>query len=80
MARHWFSPPVHIQTERVGSSFAVTNVERAAEYLLSWREHGDCPIWREAVATCMAAIQNRAPVEDARATFVAAAKRWDKLA
>ncbi|MGF7055697.1 hypothetical protein GGC47_004910 [Bosea sp. OAE752] len=79
MPLHWFSPPVYVATSNPGERYAVSNVERAAEYLLSWRHSGAGESWREAVAVCMAALKGGASVADARSTFEAAARECGRL-
>jgi len=74
MPLHWFTPPIYVHTERPGERYAVTNIERAAEFLLSWRE--SCPVekWHNAVRACMAAIKGEGSVDDARQAFASAAR------
>ncbi|HEV2554946.1 MAG TPA: DUF982 domain-containing protein [Bosea sp. (in: a-proteobacteria)] len=72
MALHWFISPVYVAIDEGRDRYAVTNVERAAEFLLSWRHHGQGERWRLAVQASMAAIKNQIPVEDARSAFEAA--------
>lgn len=79
MPLHWFSPPVNIVTDKAGVSYAVTSVERAAEFLLGWRDRGEAPEWRLAIATCMAAIRGEVEVEQARAAFEAEAQAGGRL-
>lgn len=40
MPAHWFTSPAYVATPNVGDCFAVPNVERAAEFLLSWKGRG----------------------------------------
>lgn len=77
MPRTWFSPPVCVETERPGVSYAVTSVERAAELLLEWPERG--PEWRRAVEACAAAMKGERPASDARSAFIDAARAADRL-
>jgi hypothetical protein len=77
MVRTWFHPPVSVEMDRAGRSFAVNSVERAAEMLLQWPEHG--PEWRRAVAACAAALKGKRPVAEARSAFLDAAKAADRL-
>lgn len=79
MPLHWFSPPVYVATAKAGERYAVTNVERAAEFLLSWRHEGVGEQWRNAVALCMAAIKGARPAAEARASFEAAASECGRL-
>ncbi|PZO01047.1 MAG: DUF982 domain-containing protein [Hyphomicrobiales bacterium] len=69
MALHWFTSPVFVATDEGRDRYAVSNVERAAEFLLSWRGNGQGECWREAVQACMAAIKNQIPIETARSAF-----------
>ncbi|WP_436149938.1 DUF982 domain-containing protein [Bosea sp. LjRoot90] len=77
MPRHWFSPPVAIETSRPGQFLAVTSVEQAARQLLQWPAHG--PEWRGAVSACAEALSGKKPASDARSAFVEAAKAADRL-
>ena len=79
MTLHWFAPPVFVATDEGRDRYAVTNIERAAEFLLSWRGCGQGESWRTAVQACMAAIKNQIPVAEAQAAFEAAALECDKL-
>ena len=79
MALHWFSPPVYVTTDKIGRRYAVSNVERAAEFLLSWRDRGMGPEWKAAVQACMAAIKGEAGIEEARSAFEAAARECYEL-
>lgn len=74
MPLHWFTPPVYVTAAKTGERYAVTNIERAAEFLLAWRSAAAIAEWREAVQSCMAAIKDEAPIEDARAAFAIAAR------
>lgn len=74
-----FHPPVLLQTDRPGQSFAVSNVEKAAELLLEW--HRRELSWRAAVVACMTAMRPDLPNEQAelaanraRAAFAKAAR------
>lgn len=77
MARLWFDPPVSVLSDRPGVVIAVSSVERAAEQLLSWREHG--ARWRIAVQACMDAISGAGTASQAREAFIAAAEDAGKL-
>lgn len=79
MPLHWFSPPVYVATKKVGERYAVSNVERAAEFLLSWRGEGAGELWRQAVSECMAAIKGQTPAEEARSAFEAAAQECGQI-
>jgi hypothetical protein len=79
MTLHWFSPPIYVTTDKIGRRYAVTNIERAAEFLLSWRDRGMGPDWKAAVRACMAAIKDEAEIEAARSAFEAAARECDEL-
>lgn len=79
MALHWFSPPVYVTTDKIGRRYAVSNIERAAEFLLSWRDRGMGPDWKAAVQACMAAIKGEASIAEARSAFEAAARECDEL-
>jgi hypothetical protein len=70
---HWFIPPVVVETDKFGQSYAVSNVEKAGEYLLSWRDLGQGPEWRKALEVCLSAARGETPAHDARAAFEAAA-------
>lgn len=74
MPLHWFNPPVYVSTPRTGEPYAVSNVERAAEFLLGWKDQGGEQAWRQAVSACMAALRGTAPTGDARQAFEAAAR------
>ncbi|MCU4178216.1 DUF982 domain-containing protein [Bosea sp. BH3] len=74
MPLHWFTPPVYVETERPGERYAVTNIERAAEFLLLWRKHCPGDEWHRAVQACMAAIKGQGSVDEARETFGTAAR------
>jgi len=80
MTLHWFSPPIYVETEKAGVRYAVTNIERAAEFLLSWRGICQSEAWIAAVQACMAAIKGQGSVDDAQAAFMAAAEQCGKLA
>jgi hypothetical protein len=77
MTLHWFTPPVFVATDEGRDRYAVTNVERAAEFLLSWRARGQGDSWRAAVQAGMAAIKKLISV--AEAAFEASAKECGKL-
>ncbi len=79
MPLHWFDPPVYVETDKVGRSFAVSNVEKAAEMLLSWRDDSDRKEWRFAVAACMAALKDEVAAVEARDAFEAAARAARRL-
>lgn len=79
MPLHWFSPPVVIQADRPGVSFAVTNVERAGEALLAWKALGPGPKWKEAVQACMASLNGSGTADDAREAFEKAAQECGRL-
>jgi hypothetical protein len=79
MALHWFSPPVYVTSTKVGERYAVSNVERAAEFLLSWRDQGMGPEWKTAVQACMAALKAEGDPVEARSAFEAAARECGKL-
>ncbi len=79
MPLHWFSPPVHVETDSLGRSYAVSNVEKAAEYLLQWRGDGASEPWRMAVVACMAAMKDEIPADQARDAFEAAARAANRL-
>lgn len=77
MPRLWFSPPVHVSSEKPGMTIVISSVERAAEQLLAWGDHG--PKWRAAVAACTAALKGEGTVDEVREAFLDAAKesgRW----
>ncbi len=78
MALHWFSPPVYVTTGKLAERYAVTNIERAAEYLLSWRDRGMGPDWQKAVRACTAALKSEGGTEEARSSFEAAARECGK--
>lgn len=44
---------------------------------MQWPDRG--PSWLKVAETCLAAIEGKAPVEDARAAFEAAARESKKL-
>lgn len=80
MALHWFNPPVVVQSEGSGqTSYGVTNVERAAEFLLRWRHLNHGPSWLAAVEACMDAIKNGGCPDEARKKFEAAARECGQL-
>jgi predicted carbohydrate-binding protein with CBM5 and CBM33 domain len=79
MALHWFTSPVFVATDEGRDRYAVSNIERAAEFLLSWRGCGQGESWRAAVQACMAAIKNQISVEEARSAFEAAAVECGQL-
>lgn len=79
MALHWFSPPVYVTIAKVGERYAVFNVERAAEFLLSWRDQGMGPGWQFAVQACMATLKSEGGPEETRSAFEAAARECGKL-
>ncbi|MCA0417732.1 MAG: DUF982 domain-containing protein [Proteobacteria bacterium] len=53
MPLHWFATPVYVDAPEAGGRYAVTNIERAAEFLLEWRDEAARAEWRRAVAICM---------------------------
>lgn len=77
MPLHWFHPPVRVELDRVGHSFAVSSVEKATELLLKWSR--DTEERRLALATCAAAIKGEVDPDAARAAFEAAAKADGRL-
>lgn len=79
MPLHWFSPPVYVEDDKPGVSYAVTNVEKAGEYLLAWKALGASPSWQAAVRACMAAMKGEGTADDAREAFEEAAKECHKL-
>ncbi len=80
MPLHWFNPPIYVTDAKTGERYAVTNIERAAEFLLSWRDAAASEEWREAVQACMAAIKGQGGIEDARAAFAVAAQACGRSA
>lgn len=74
MRLHWFTPPVYVATPKAGGRYAVSNVEKAAQYLLSWKDQVAVESWRIAVALCMAAIKDQIPAGEARVAFEDAAR------
>ncbi|MBZ9799592.1 DUF982 domain-containing protein [Mesorhizobium sp. ES1-4] len=68
----WFSSPVPVKTKQIGVTRMVSNVDAAAEELLTWGNHG--PKWRAAVDACIAAAEGTGTIENARKAFLAAAK------
>ncbi|TPJ52700.1 DUF982 domain-containing protein [Mesorhizobium sp. B2-6-4] len=72
MAPHWFSPPVPVSGKQAGMTYIISNVEAAAEHLLTWTKRG--PKWNQAVRTCMNALVDQATPHEAREAFLAAAK------
>ncbi|WP_377840236.1 DUF982 domain-containing protein [Bosea sp. UC22_33] len=74
MPLHWFSSPVYVATPKAGECFAVFNVERAAEFLLSWKGHGGDHAWQSAVLSCMAAMKGQGSTAAARSAFETAAR------
>ena len=79
MALHWFSPPVYVSTGNPGERYAVSNIERATEYLLSWRDQGMGLHWQTAVRACTAALKHEGGTEEARSAFEQAARECRKL-
>ncbi|HEV7319657.1 MAG TPA: DUF982 domain-containing protein [Ensifer sp.] len=79
MKLHWFSPPVYVAIDPIGTRYAVSNIERAAEFLLSWRDRGMGPDWKIGVQTCMAGIKGEAGTAEARSAFEAAARECGEL-
>ncbi|CAN7620599.1 DUF982 domain-containing protein [Bosea sp. LjRoot237] len=77
MARHRFSPAVSVETARHGKCCAVNSVEKAAEQLLEWPEHG--PEWRQAIAACADAMTGEMSAAEARSAFLDAAKAAGRL-
>jgi len=77
MPLHWFWPPVRVLTDKPGRVFEVTNVEKAAEFLLAWAHPG--PLNRKAREACLLALEGGIPPEDVRPAFEAAAKECGKL-
>lgn len=80
MPLHWFEPPVVIETDKAGECYAVTNVERAAEYLLAWRGEGlRGPAWSKAVQVCLSVTKGDATEGEVRVAFETAARECGKL-
>lgn len=79
MPLHWFSQPIYIADASGAGRYAVMNVERAAEFLMSWREHSQSEAWRAAVQACMAAMKDIGATSDAREAFKVAAIGCGKL-
>ncbi len=79
MPLHSFNPPVVVQADRPGVGSSITDVERAAEFLLAWKALGAGPKWQDAVRACKGAISGAGTVEDARAAFEEAARECDRL-
>jgi len=77
MGRHGFSPAVSVETAKAGRSCAVNSVEKAAEQLLEWPEHG--PEWRKAVAACADAMTGQGSAVDTRTAFIDAARAAGRL-
>ncbi|RUZ81261.1 DUF982 domain-containing protein [Mesorhizobium sp. M7A.F.Ca.US.006.01.1.1] len=77
MPLHWFNPPVYVRTDRPGIRFGVSHVEGASEQLLKWTKRG--PKWKQAVETCMAAMEGNVPTQEVRRAFEAAAKEESML-
>lgn len=74
MPLHWFNPPVYVALAKTGEPYAVSNVERAAEFLLGWKDQGGDQAWRSAVVSCMAAMRGQGSTADARSAFETAAQ------
>ncbi len=79
MPLHWFDPPIYVAASKGGARYAVMNVERAAEFLLSWRDQSQSESWRAAVQACMAAIKGAGAIADAREAFEMAAREGGRL-
>jgi len=79
MPLHWFSQPIYIADATGAGRYAVMNVEKAAEFLMSWREHSQSDAWRAAVQACMAAMKDVGATTDAREAFKIAAGDCGKL-
>ncbi|MBZ9701580.1 MULTISPECIES: DUF982 domain-containing protein [unclassified Mesorhizobium] len=77
MALHWFTPPVPVRGEQTDMTYIVSNVEAAAEHLLTWTKRG--PKWNQAVRTCMNALVDQATPEEARRCFRLAAIEAGRL-
>ncbi|WP_181832493.1 DUF982 domain-containing protein [Bosea caraganae] len=74
----WFSPAVKVETGTASRGYAVTNVQRAADFLLSWKHLGG-PKWKLAAQACIRCLQGEIPPEDVRAPFEDAAREAGKL-
>jgi hypothetical protein len=77
MGPNWFSPPVYVEIDSDGHSYAVTSVEKAAELLSAWPERSN--EWEEAFRACAAAIHGKATADEARIAFERAAAAANRL-
>ncbi|WID98412.1 DUF982 domain-containing protein [Bosea vestrisii] len=77
MWHRWFSSAVYVETDRAGTSCAVTSVEKAAELLMVWPERGN--EWEEAFRACAAAIHGKGTAVEARSAFEKAAAAANRL-
>jgi|APAra7269096613_1048513.scaffolds.fasta_scaffold13441_4 hypothetical protein len=77
MRKLWFDPPVSIEGDRPGLTIVVSSVERAAEQLLTWQDHG--PKWRAAVQACHDAMSGGSTADQAREAFIAAADEAGRM-
>lgn len=78
MPMYWFTPAVKVETGIRGRGYAVTNVQRAAELLLSWR-HVAGPKWKIAVRICTRCLDGEIPANEVREPFRDAAREAGKL-
>lgn len=79
MVRAWFSSPVRIEGPAPGVAVNVSSLEEAARRLLERDENEWLPTWRPAVSQCLAAMEGRLTVEEAREAFIVAMREADLL-
>lgn len=79
MVRAWFSSPVRIEGPAPGVMINVSSLEEAGRRLLERDEEEWSPAWRAAVSQCLAAMEGRLTVEEAREAFVVAMREADLL-
>jgi hypothetical protein len=78
MPIYWFSPAVKVETGIGGRGYAVTNVQRAADFLLSWKHLGG-PRWKIAARACTRCLKGEIPADEVRDPFEEAAREVGKL-
>lgn len=77
MARLYFSPAVSVEGDEPSSTITISSVERAAEQLLNWQDHG--PKCCAAIQVCVDAMIGGATANQARTAFLAAAEESGRL-
>ncbi|MDL2408030.1 DUF982 domain-containing protein [Rhizobium calliandrae] len=75
---HWWSKSVIVETRQSGARLVISNVERAADYMLNgWPRFEDGKAFQAGKKALLAAHDGRMNAEEARMAFIAALDEGD---